>query len=151
MKSRDEHIEFDRNYCTHYEPKPGSIKSDYCALGCGASERMKAGRDAGEPNMTPCIGGHKAKDVLALCAKWERRSLERAEARADSITKHFEKIEIVFRVVKDWRTWTEANRVAKQEVIECPACKGLLHLSQAAYNGHVHGHCETPDCVSWME
>jgi hypothetical protein len=28
---------------------------------------------------------------------------------------------------------------------------GWLHLSQSAYNGHVHGKCETDDCVSWME
>jgi len=54
-------------------------------------------------------------------------------------------------VVSKWRTWNEKNRVAKQEVIECPQCKGRLHLSQAAYNGHVHGHCETKGCVSWME
>jgi len=39
----------------------------------------------------------------------------------------------------------------RSEVVECPACKGRLHLSQAAYNGHVHGKCETDGCVSWME
>ena len=53
--------------------------------------------------------------------------------------------------VAKWRTWSKANRVAKREVIECPVCKGRLHLSQAAYNGHVHGTCETEGCVSWME
>lgn len=37
------------------------------------------------------------------------------------------------------------------EVVECPACKGRLHLSIAAYNGHVHGKCETDGCVAWME
>lgn len=37
------------------------------------------------------------------------------------------------------------------EVVECPACKGRLHLSIAAYNGHVHGTCQTAGCVSWME
>lgn len=36
-------------------------------------------------------------------------------------------------------------------VEECPACKGKLHLSHAAYNGHVHGNCETEGCLSWME
>lgn len=41
---------------------------------------------------------------------------------------------------KDWRG-----------VIECPVCKGKLHVSHAAYNGHVHAKCETKDCVSWME
>lgn len=151
MKSRDETIEFDQNYCEHYAPKPGSIRHDYCALGCGASERMNAGRKAGEPNMTPCIGGHKASDVLALCPKWQRRSMERSIARADAIQEALERMEIVMPVVAKWRSWTERNRVSKQEVIECPKCKGRLHLSQSSYNGHVHGHCETEGCVRWME
>lgn len=150
-KSRQDRIDFDRNYCAHYKPVPGSMAQDYCALKCDASERMAVAREAGEPRMTPCIGGHTTPNVLTLCPKWERRSLEHAEKRADSIEKHMKMFEIVMPVVNKWRTWTDQNRVAKQEVIECPACKGRLHLSQAAYNGHVHGHCKTEGCVSWME
>jgi hypothetical protein len=41
---------------------------------------------------------------------------------------------------KDWRG-----------VEECPICQGKLHLTHAAYNGHVHGKCETDKCLSWME
>lgn len=149
MKSRDEHIEFDRNYCIHYAPKPGSsLKQDYCALGLGASSAMKRARKAGEPNMCPCIGGHEASDVLALCPKWERRSLEHAEKRADDIAAAMERMSIVMPVVNAWR---DKKPFGKQEVIECPKCKGRLHLSQSSYNGHVHGQCETKDCVSWME
>lgn len=36
-------------------------------------------------------------------------------------------------------------------VVVCPICSGNLHLSHAACNGHVHGKCETDDCVSFME
>ena len=151
MKTLEEHIEFDRNYCEHYAPQPGGLDKDYCALGCGASERMKAAREAGEPNMTPCIGGHKASDAVTLCPKWERRSLERAKKRAESIERMMRRMTVVMPVVSKWRTWTESNRVSKQEVIECPECKGRLHLSQSSYNGHVHGKCETEGCVSWME
>jgi hypothetical protein len=150
-KSREEHIAFDRNYCTHYAPQPGSARHDYCALGLDASARMRDARAAGEPNMSPCIGGHTTPNVLTLCPKWERRSLEHAEKRADSIKEMFRRMYVVGPVVAKWRTWTERNRVAKQEVIECPACKGLLHLTQASYNGHVHGKCETKGCVAWME
>lgn len=149
MKSREEHIEFDMNYCQHYQPKPGSVMQDYCALGCGASERMDAGRKAGEPNMTPCIGGHEAKDVLALCPKWIRRTREHAEARADAMEKHmkeFMRAQTLISKVKrehkgrDWRG-----------IEVCPACGGKLHMSHARYNGHVHGKCETEDCLNWME
>lgn len=36
--------------------------------------------------------------------------------------------------------------------IECPVCKtGTLRYSVAGYNGHMHGHCSTGGCVSWMQ
>jgi hypothetical protein len=47
--------------------------------------------------------------------------------------------------------WRNKPPKGKQEVIECPVCKGKLHLSQAAYNGHVHAHCETANCINFME
>lgn len=55
----------------------------------------------------------------------------------------------VMRGIKPWRDAHKGKSAA--EVVECPACNGRLHLSIAAYNGHVHGKCETPGCVSWME
>ncbi len=149
MKSRQEHIDFDRNYCTHYAPKPGAARSvDYCALGCDASAMMAKARGTSEPRMAPCIGGHNCKEVHAICPKWERRSLEHAEARADRIENTLRRMAVVTPVVSAWR---KKEPRGKQEVIECPACKGRLHLSQARYNGHVHGQCETKDCVSWIE
>lgn len=36
-------------------------------------------------------------------------------------------------------------------IVVCPVCGGQLHMSHDAYNGHVWGHCETKDCLSWME
>lgn len=150
MKDRDAHIEFDRNYCTHYAPQPGSVKHDYCALGCDASKRMKEAHEAGEPNMSPCIGGHKSPNGLARCPKWERRSMEHAEKRADAMEAAMRDMMIVDPVVYAWRTKPKPAR-DRLEVIECPVCKGKLHLSQSSYNGHVHAHCETPECVSFME
>jgi len=36
--------------------------------------------------------------------------------------------------------------------IVCPVCAtGVLRYSVAGYNGHIHGRCETTDCVAWME
>lgn len=150
MKTREQHIEFDRNYCTHYAPKPGSLKSDYCALGLGASEMMDKAQKASEPNMCPCIGGHKAKDVLSICPKWERRSLEHAEKRADAIGEMMDRMEIVKPVVSKWRV-NPKPKSDRSEVIECPKCKGKLHLSQSSYDGHVHSHCATEGCVFWVE
>jgi hypothetical protein len=36
--------------------------------------------------------------------------------------------------------------------ITCPKCGGTLRFSVAInYNNHVHGRCETSDCLTWME
>lgn len=150
MSTRQDHIDFDRNYCAHYAPQPGGVKQDYCALGCDASMRMNNARLAGAPNMTPCIGGHNMPGVLALCPKWERRSLEHAEARADSFERAMRRMAVVMPFVNEWRTKPKPTH-NRSEIVECPECKGKLHLTQSSYNGHVHGYCETKDCVSWME
>ena len=34
--------------------------------------------------------------------------------------------------------------------IECPKCNGKLHYSISSHNGHLHGNCETKDCLSWV-
>lgn len=36
-------------------------------------------------------------------------------------------------------------------IVECPICKGSLHVSHSSYNGHVHGKCDTENCLNWME
>jgi hypothetical protein len=59
---------------------------------------------------------------------------------------------VLFKVltgIMPWRAkWSGKSHA---ETIECPACKGRLHLRISGYNGHVHGRCETAGCVAWME
>lgn len=54
------------------------------------------------------------------------------------------------RVAGEWRVKPKPAQ-DRAEVVACPICKGRLHLSQSAYNGHVHGTCETAGCLEWME
>src|ERR1700761_5920954 len=119
--NREQHIEFDRNYCTHYQPIPGARVADYCSVGCNAKKRMNEARKAGEPNMTPCIGGHKTPNVLTLCPKWERRSLEHAEATADAFEKSMKQMALVMPRVSKWRVKPKP-KADRAEVIECPSC-----------------------------
>jgi len=35
--------------------------------------------------------------------------------------------------------------------IECPKCKGELYFIRSTYNGHIHGKCNTDNCLSWMQ
>lgn len=36
-------------------------------------------------------------------------------------------------------------------IVECPHCKGKLHLEHHLPNGHVWGKCETENCLNWAE
>lgn len=63
------------------------------------------------------------------------------------------RLKLIFTAIKVAGEWRVKQKPAmdRYEVVECPVCKGRLHLSQSAYNGHVHGKCDTDNCVSWME
>lgn len=138
----DHTVEFEMNYCRHYEPKPGAKAKD-CAIGIDRKTLPKC-----EGMCAPCIGGHKLLDPLAVCPSWERHTQEDGEKRAMGVLRSLRKMTLAGPVVIAWR---KKEPYGKQEVIECPVCKGRLHLSQSSYNGHVHGRCETPDCLNWME
>ncbi|HEY1244338.1 MAG TPA: hypothetical protein VGF29_05850 [Hyphomicrobiaceae bacterium] len=75
---------------------------------------------------------------------------------ADEIEAHEawakERRSVLFTVLEGIMPWRQRwSGKSHSEVVECPACGGRLHLSISGYNGHVHGRCETPGCVSWME
>ena len=166
------HIAHDRQYCQHYDPSGltmigGKEPHGHCKAGVVYLDQFgRAPKDDPSSYMDGryyestaifkrmcCTDGNERTEVeqLARCPKWERRTIEQATERHNDIEASRARMRIVGAVVRPWRTWTKTNRVAKQEVIECPACKGRLHLSQAAYNGHVWGRCETDGCVNWME
>lgn len=149
MKSREEHIAFEMNYCQHYARGKGADM--VCAAGMDLKTIKKVATGERQINWGPCIEGHTLANPHEHCPHWIRRTREQGEKRADAIAASLRRMEVVMPVVDKWRTWSPKNPVSKREVIECPECKGRLHLSQSSHNGHVHGKCETPDCVSWME
>ena len=146
MKTREETIEFDMNYCQHY------------GRGKGADMECRAGMDIRTAQTVPtgpkgylrgpCIGGHTLANPHSHCPRWLRRTREQAEKRADEIEDSIWRMTVIGPAIEAWRA---KPPIGKSEIIECPACKGRLHLAQAAYNGHVHGRCETEGCVAWME
>lgn len=171
-KTVEQRIQWQRQYCQHYDPsgvtmiggkkphghcKAGVVYLDQFGRAPDIPENRIDGRDyypsSGIFTRICCTDGgvRSEEEQVARCPKWERVTEEQARAEAEAGESYFARLMLVMGVVSSWRTWTKKNRVAKAEVIECPACKGRLHLSQAAYNGHVHGKCETAGCVSWME
>ncbi len=171
MRDREKSIAFDRQYCQHYDPGGitmigGKEPTGVCKAGVVYLDQFGRAPDDGTNTVNGryfpssgifqricCTSGGKRseEEQIASCPKWERRTVEQASERADRMDEAMNRMLVVGPAVAKWRTWTKKNRVAKQEVIECPACKGRLNLSQAAYNGHVWGKCETAGCVQWME
>lgn len=148
----EETIAWTMGYCQHYEmrgmPKACAAGVEYASVGTLSAANPD---NLAKPGCRPCIHGVRLADPLALCPKWLRATREQGIKRHEDMDRAFRNMALVLPVIQKWRTWSKAKPVAKAEVIECPVCKGRLHLSQAAYNGHVHGQCETEGCVSWME
>lgn len=146
MKTRQERIDFDQNYCEHYNPQPGSIRVR-CNAGCDIKSVQKVEVE-GKMKWGPCIGGHTLENPLAHCPKWQRRSIERSEKRADAVERAIKRMTISGPFISAWR---KKEPIGKVEVVECPVCKGRLHLSQSSYNGHVRACCETKNCINFIE
>ncbi len=149
-KQWDHTVAFEMNYCRHYEPKPGMKAKDLsCAVGID-TKTLPPITDKGRSRWNfPCIDGHLIPGGgCSICPKWERHTQEEGELRALGVHRTIRKMTLAGPVLKAWR---KKEPYGKQEVIECPVCKGRLHLSQSSYNGHVHGRCETDDCLNWME
>jgi hypothetical protein len=96
----------------------------------------------------PCIDGHRLE--TNPCPNWERPTVEAAEAANREMDAAVQRVFAGLEAAAKWRVKPKPKH-DRSEVVECPVCKGRLHLSQAAYNGHVWGKCETKGCVSWME
>lgn len=84
------------------------------------------------------------------CALYQEPTMLEIDAHEKEFEREFAKFIAGIKVASEWRVKPkpEADR---SEAVQCPICSGRLHLSQSAYNGHVHGHCETDGCLQWME
>lgn len=74
--------------------------------------------------------------VVDLLGKTQRR--RREEDRLRAAAPLIEKLKV------------EAERDTPL-VAECPVCGGVLHYSVCSINDHAHMHCETIDCVDFIE
>lgn len=121
---------------------------------CEAGVNYRAhvgGLDLGWCTRAPCIREGRARSTgeIVPCALYlEPTGEEIAASKAESEA-HFETFKLSFPLIARVKKMQKGRNWSGVE--ECPACKGLLHLSHAASNGHVHGKCETENCLNWME
>ena len=134
MKTREERIAFEMNYCQHYGRGKGADMICKAGMDRAAIQKVPTGKDG--MKWGPCIDGHTLADPVAHCPKWIRRTREMGERRADSIQRS---IDMMSKVMPEVSKWAKASPRGKQGSIVCPVCGGKLMLSEAACNGHIWG------------
>lgn len=134
-------------WCIHYRSPsgPGGRKNTTC---CEAG--VEYSNFAGGFHRQPCfLDKGKSKPDALPCERLRLPTSEEIAAHEQWLNARMDNMRTVMLGIRPWREKHKGR--SHGEVIECPACTGRLHLSIAAYNGHVHGRCETDGCVSWME
>lgn len=132
-------------WCIHYRYQR-NVKSDEatCEAGVKYSTFPKY-------SQRPCYltdKGESKPDALP-CEHLRRPTPEEIVLHEQWLNERMNTMGIVMEGIHDWRQKNKGR--SHQEVVTCTVCQGRLHLSIAAYNGHVHVRCETVGCVSWVE
>ncbi len=113
---------------------------------CNAGIEYKGFRGIGSGKL-PCITQYSEPDVE--CDKYTEPSKEEVAAsdrRIEAAVNRMTKLTpLISRVKSEHKGHSWSGTEA------CPICSGKLHLSHAAFNGHVWGRCETGNCVRWAE
>lgn len=130
-------------WCIHYH---STSEADSCEAGV-SYERFRS-----TPTLPwPCFMDKdgKPKPDTAIC--WDQRPPTPEEIEAHRVWAHA-RAQVLMNVMATVSPWRKLHKgESYSEVVTCAACGGRLHLSIAKSNGHVHGHCQTAGCVSWME
>jgi hypothetical protein len=92
----------------------------------------------------PCMAGRDSN-----CDKAEWLTPKEVAENDAAFNKQIAKTMKGIRAAAEFRAANKGR--SNQDTVKCPECGGQLHLTIAACNGHVHGKCETPNCIAWME
>lgn len=148
MSKRADDPGYAPGWCIHYrynrDPKPGE---NTCEAGVDL-DKFHGTKFGTRPCFLDSKTGESKPDA-APCEKLRRPTPEEIAEHEKWAERRMGKMGLVMKGILPWRQAHKGQ--SAQEIVECPACKGKLHLSIAAYNGHIHGRCETINCVSWME
>lgn len=103
----------------------------------------------------PCIFHNKSPRTGTGCGSYLEPTAEAIaeyEAESEADLARFFKAMVPVGEWIDAQGWSKKNRVSATGTVPCAACgTGTIHVSMAAYNGHVWGKCTTAGCVEWMQ
>lgn len=129
-------------WCVHYcSPRDGDI--------CKAGIRFD--RFASTPfRLRPCYLDHgKSRPGAATCGSLRLPTPEEIEADRVHCEGSTERLMTAITGTAEWRKSHAGQNFG--EVVECPVCKGKLHIRIAGRKSHMAGKCETEGCVEWLE
>ena len=131
------------NSCKHYNRHVWLERGD-CDAGINVRQ-LVGSDDTGWIKRTPCF----KKDCSSIvCDKYEDYTEKELKDKVDWLEDIVKKMQIASPIIKKLKYDNPDGGIG---VIKCPVCSGDLHYSVAACNNHVHGRCETDDCLNWME
>jgi len=126
--------------CKHFR----GVQHELCIAGINW-RKVTGGDSFGIATRMPCF---KKNNSPAKCSHYVEPTQQEIDREEIEFKKLICRMEKAAPIISNWR---EKLPIGKSEIIKCPVCGGKLHLSQAACNGHIHGRCETKDCLQWME
>lgn len=127
--------------CKHFR----GIYEDTCEAGI-VTRTLVGGPDLGWGIRTPC---HRHHTTDVTCDLFEESTDEELAEYEAEFQRSIERMQLTLPVIQKIKKENEGQNASG--VVECPICRGALHWSHAACNGHVWGRCETEGCLSWME
>lgn len=145
-----------QQYCVHYKRNPSLRGREACGAGVVYDELalVKELGINGSALRLPCLREHhesanRKGQPLCECHHLAWPTREECESHERDIKASIARTTAAMRIIGPIR---EQNRGKNwYGTLECPVCKGRLHVRHAACNGHVWARCETEGCVAWVE
>jgi hypothetical protein len=106
------------------------------------------GPDLGWCSRAPCLTTSMSKEQVP-CDKYEEPTQEEIDKFDAEVKEASDRMMRTIPFIEKIKKKYKGQNVKSTD--ECPECKGVLHFTHAAYNGHVWGKCETEECLNWVE
>jgi len=113
----------------------------------GISPRqITGGEQFGWLKRIPCVADNRSGVVCPSYCEPTPEEVAADEAEWEAVIQRMETCLPLIAALKQ-----EFSKEGGSGTRPCPVCGNNLHFSVSSYNGHVHGQCETKDCLNWME
>lgn len=131
----------------------------HCAAGVCYKDVTPRPNDPGTTFRAPCrlptswkspeFKRNSAEEIQGACDKREFPTAEECIQSEKEMDAFMDRLRIIDPVMGKLKKEHRGNGFSG--VIECPSCKGKMHVSIASTNGHARVNCETEGCCQFIE